>query len=167
MSHPVLEFITRRRSVRQFTGDPVPREALELALKAAMAAPSGNNRQPWHFVVVTDRSAVKEVCRAHPYAQFGSQAAAVVIPFGVREDTPWFDQDMAAATQNLLLAIAGQGLGATWCGMTEQLQARIRPLVDLPDTQWAFALVPVGVPEEPPTPRTQYSERRIHWERCR
>jgi len=164
MSRQVLDFITRRRSVREFTGDPVPREALEVALRAAMAAPSGNNRRPWQFVVVTERSSITALCHAHPYARFGSQAGAVVIPFGRREETRWFEQDMGAATENLLLAIANLGLGATWCGMGEELQAEVHSLVGLPDDQWAFALIPVGVPREQPSPRTQYEEQRVHWE---
>ena len=44
----------RRRSVRQFSSRPVPRDVIDACLHAAVSAPSGANRQPWHFVVVTD-----------------------------------------------------------------------------------------------------------------
>jgi len=64
----VLEFITKRRSVRAFTGETVPKEKLEIALKAAMAAPSARNSRPWQFLVVTEPDRVKAVCAAHPYA---------------------------------------------------------------------------------------------------
>jgi len=46
--------LRRRRTVRDFALDPVPREAIEDCLRAAGTAPSGANMQPWHFVVVTD-----------------------------------------------------------------------------------------------------------------
>ena len=71
---------------------------------------------------------------------------------------------MAAATENLLLAVANLGLGATWCGMNEAKQGLIRPLVGLPDDLYAFALIPIGVPAESKPPRTQYDEGRIRWE---
>jgi nitroreductase len=46
--------MARRRSVRHFSSEPVPRELIELAIRAAAAAPSGANQQPWHFVAVSD-----------------------------------------------------------------------------------------------------------------
>ncbi|HUP44963.1 MAG TPA: nitroreductase family protein [Thermoanaerobaculia bacterium] len=49
-----LDTILLRRSVREFSGDPVPPEVVSLAIAAAAAAPSGANMQPWKFVVVHD-----------------------------------------------------------------------------------------------------------------
>ncbi len=159
-----LHAIQKRRSVRRFTGAPVPRETLLAALEAAMAAPSARNLKPWSFLVVTEKPAIQAICRAHPYAGFGADAGAVVLPFGSKRDSKWFDQDMAAATENLLIAIADLGLGATWCGMDDERQSAIRALVGLPLDQFAFALIPVGVPVEPPVPRTQFEASRVHWE---
>ena len=135
-----------------------------MALRAAMAAPSGMNRQPWQFVVVTEKETIKRMCEAHGYAGFGEAAGAVILPFGNREGQKWFDQDMAAATENLLIQIANSGLGATWCGMDEARQATVRDMVGLPEDVSIFALIPVGVPAEEKPARTQYEERRVHWE---
>jgi len=164
MKDTVLDGFTIRRSIRSYTGEPVNREKLAVALKAAMAAPSANNGKPWSFVVVTKRERIRAVCTAHPYAAFGANAGAVVIPFGT-PTRPFFDQDMGAATENLLLALAQQGLGATWCGLDDELQSVIRPLIGLPADARAFAVIPVGVPAEKKEPRTQYEEARVHWER--
>jgi len=163
MDDTVLKIFTLRRSIRRFTGDPVDRPALVTALKAAMAAPSANNRRPWEFYVVTDRARIREICASHPYAKFGVDAGAVIIPFGLKSGYRWFDQDMAAATENLLLAIAHLGLGATWCGMDDDRQGAIREQIDLPEDAYAFALIPVGVPADRPTPRTQYDPDKVHW----
>ncbi len=160
----VLRFITKRRSIRRFTGDSVDRQLLVTALKAAMAAPSAMNTQPWQFLVVTEAEAVKAICAAHPYAGFGERAGAVILPFGKKEGYAWFDQDMAAATENLLLALANLGLGATWCGMPENLQAGVRALAPIPDDNAFFALIPIGIPDEDVVERTQYDDGRVHWE---
>ena len=72
---------------------------------------------------------------------------------------------MAAATENLLIAVADLGLGATWCGMDDEKQSAIRTLVGLPEDQFVFALIPVGVPAEVPAPRTPFEASRVHWER--
>lgn len=159
-----LQAIMKRRSIRRFTGAPVPREKLVVALKAAMAAPSGMNKQPWNFIVVTNKETVVSICNAHGHAAFGVNAGAVILPFGKKEGQKWFDQDMAAATENLLIQIANLGLGATWCGMDESRQAAIRPLVGVPEDQFIFAVIPVGVPAEDKPSRTQYDESRVHWE---
>ncbi|MBC7221659.1 nitroreductase family protein [Candidatus Bipolaricaulota bacterium] len=161
----VLEFIMRRRSVRKFTGEPVPKEKLEVLLKAAMAAPSARNRQPWEFLVLTEREKIREVCTAHPYAKFGVDAGAVIIPLGKPAGNFYFFQDMAAAVENLLLAAANLGLGATWCGMDEKRQDAIHPLLGVPQDYWIFAVIPVGVPAEHPEPRTQYDPAKVHWQR--
>ncbi len=167
MADEILAFFTKRRSIRKFTGAPVPREVLVTALKAAMAAPSANNSKPWQFIVITEGERRKSLCFAHPYADFGVDAGAVVIPFGKKEKYKWFEQDMSAATENLLLAVANLGLGATWCGMDDAKQDLIRPLVGIPDDLYAFALIPIGVPAEEKPPRTQYEESRVHWESYR
>ena len=148
MTNDVLDIITRRRSVRRFAGAPVDRDKLVSALRAAMAAPSANNRRPWQFLVVTDPSRVRAICAAHPYAKFGQEAGAVILPFGRKAGYPWFDQDMAAATENLLIAVANLGLGATWCGMPDELQPQVRAIAAIPDDLYFFALIPVGVPAE-------------------
>ncbi len=130
-----------------------------------MSAPSARNLRPWSFLVATERSQIAALCRAHPYAGFGAEAGAVILPFGSKRDHKWFDQDMAAATENLLIAIADLGLGATWCGMDEERQSAIRALVELPEDQFVFAMIPVGVPAEVPEPRTQFEASRVHWDR--
>lgn len=56
-----LERLARRRSVREFSPDPVPRKLIEAAIAAANTAPSGANRQPWHFVAVSDPAVKAEV----------------------------------------------------------------------------------------------------------
>ena len=64
MRERVNEFYTdvdRRRTVREFSDRPVPRDIIETALKAAGTAPSGANLQPWHFVVITGPETKKKI----------------------------------------------------------------------------------------------------------
>ena len=165
MQRSFIDQIMARRSIRRFTGDRVDPEGIRQALRAAMAAPSANNGRPWHFVVVTEPATIRELCSRHPYAGFGKDAGAVILPFGRKTDAKWFDQDLAAATENLLLALADLGLGATWCGMDDAKQSAIREPVGLPDDQYVFAIIPIGIPAEEKPPRTHYDEGRVHWER--
>jgi nitroreductase len=160
---PRLNLIYARRSVRRFTGAPLSEADLTELLSAAMAAPSAKNSQPWHFVVVTDEHLRHAVAANHPYAPFAKTAGAVVVVCG-EGGFELLQHDLAAATQNLLLAAAGLGLGACWCGMTAERQPAIRALLQIPERLAICSLVCVGHPDEEHAARTQYNPARVHFE---
>ena len=158
-----LDFIYKRRSVRKFKPDKVSDELVTELLKAAMAAPSGNNRQPWEFIVVRDNTKRLEITKHHQYAQMAKESPVVIVVLGKKSEK-WHIQDCSAATENLLVAAANLGLGAVWCGMDEKRQHGIKELLKVPEEYWIFSLIPVGHPNEFPQPRTQYTLDKIHWE---
>ena len=160
----MLEIIHSRRSIRSFTGENVTREQLETILSAGMSAPSARNRKPWEFLVATDPAIITAICTAHPYAALGVKAGAVIVPFGDRQEHYYLWQDLAAATQNILLAVNALGLGATWCGMNEERQGPVRKVTGIPDQLWQFAVLPIGVPAETRPPHGKYDPEKVHWE---
>ena len=88
----------RRRSVRQFSDRPVPREVIEYCLRAAGTAPSGANRQPWHFVVVSDpdvkqqiRMAAEEVERAFYEERAPEEWLDALTPLGTGVSKPFLE----------------------------------------------------------------------------
>jgi len=158
-----LEFIYKRRSIRKYKPDSISKEIIVELLKAAMAAPSGMNRQPWEFIIVTDASMRAKLADAHPYAQMAKEAPLVIVVLG-KKNEKWHIQDCAAATENILIAAANLGLGTVWCGMDDVKQAPVRKLLNIPEDYWVFNLIPTGYPDESPRPRTQYDEKKIHFE---
>ncbi|MBE6239831.1 MAG: nitroreductase family protein, partial [Bacteroidales bacterium] len=118
----VLENIHSRKSVRQYTSEPVSEEQVETMLRAAMAAPSAVNFQPWRFVVVTERAELDAMAEILPYAKMLKQSPLAIVVCGETvwmggNENPYWQQDCAAATQNLLLAAEALGLGAVWTGV--------------------------------------------------
>lgn len=160
---PRLGLIYSRRSVRRFTGEPLAEDELTELIKAAMAAPSAKNGQPWHFVVITDEHLRHAISVNHPYAPFAKTAGAVVVVCGEGEGE-LIQHDLAAATQNLLLAASGLGFGACWCGMTEERQGAIRTLLNIPERIAVCSLVCIGHPQEEHSARTNFMPERIHRE---
>lgn len=75
----LFEALYTRRSIRSFTEEAVAEADLETLLRAAMAAPSAGNAQPWHFVVVTERAVLDAIPGIHPYAAMCKTAQAAVI----------------------------------------------------------------------------------------
>ncbi len=164
-----IENLFARRSIRQFTDEIVDPSQIDLLLKAAMAAPSAGDRKPWHFVVVSDPVLRRALSEAHPHAKMAMQAPLCIVPCGIpAESIPgrneYWVQDLAAATENILLAAAGLGLGAVWCGVypiQERIEA-LRRILSIPEEAVPFAIVPIGHPAEEKPPRTQYDSTRVH-----
>ncbi|MCX8032984.1 MAG: nitroreductase family protein [Thermoleophilia bacterium] len=167
-----MEAIFTRRSVRKYSEDPVPDELVIKILRAAMAAPSAGNQQPWQFVVVRRRDLLEEMAQVSPYAGMTREAALAIVVCGdlAREERKGFwVQDCAAATQNLLLAAHALGLGAVWCGLypREERVEKTRAVLGIPGQVVPFALVPIGYPAETPEPVDRYDSSRVHidcWE---
>ncbi len=161
-----------RRSIRSFTPEPVDPNQVETLLKAAMAAPSAVNRKPWHFIVVTDARVRTALAQAHPHAAAVTQSPLALVPCGdpslsIFDWPEYWVQDLAAATENILLAATGLGLGSVWCGVhpvTERVEA-IRRILGVPEGVIPFALIAIGHPAEQKEPRTQYDAQRVHRER--
>lgn len=158
-----LDFIYKRRSIRHFRPDKVSDELITELLRAAMAAPSGNDKQPWEFIVVKDKEKRIEITKLHAYAQMAAFSPVVIVVLG-KKNEKWQIQDCSAATENLLIAAANLGLGAVWCGMDEKRQAPFQKLFNVPDEYWIFSLIPIGYPAEDKPPRTQYRADKIHYE---
>jgi len=165
-----IDNLFARRSIRKFVPGEITEEQVELLLKAAMASANAGNRQPWHFVVVNDPDLRARMALAHPYAKMAADAALVIVPCGdpgasIPGMNDYWIQDLAASTENLLLAVTGLGLGAVWCGVhpnPERVEVT-RRLLGIPENIIPFAFVCIGHPGEEKEPRTQYNPERVHY----
>jgi nitroreductase len=157
-----LEAIRKRRSVRQYTGESIPRKDLETIIDAGRLAATGHNRQPWDFIVVTDREMIGRLKVA---AQWMAQAAAIIAVV-MDPSSRWWVEDGAAAVENMLIASTALGYGSCWLeGYTEPLEETFKALLGVPTEKRLLTLVPVGVPVEWPTQEKKPLEEVIHWER--
>ena len=160
-----IDLILARRSIRAYTGDEVGDEDLKMLLDAGMAAPSANNRKPWHFVVVRRRDILNKLAEAHPYGKMLAEAGAAIAVCGDTETAPaYWIQDCSASTENILLAATAIGLGAVWlgCHPREERVSAIRRILNVPESFGILSLISIGHPAETKEPRTQYDESRVH-----
>lgn len=167
-----LEAILTRRSIRKYTDKPVGQETIAKLVKAAMAAPSAHNQQPWRFVVVREQKTRDEISRFHPYAKMlkGAPVAIVVCADHTLEKDPpagYWVQDCAAATQNILLAAHSLGLGAVWLGFHPRQQRieELKKLIELPEHVTPFCVISLGYPAEEKGPSERYDPSRVCHER--
>lgn len=166
-----LENIMTRVSVRQFTGEKISDEQIDILLRAAMAAPSAINKQPWAFIVVTDEALIAKLGEALPYSRCGNKPACAFIPCGdlskaiEGEMAAFWINDVSAATENLLLAAHAMGLGAVWTGLHPDMNraAMVQQMLGLPEHIIPLCVVPVGVPTEQPEVKDKYKPENIHF----
>jgi nitroreductase len=157
-----FEAIQRRRSVRQYTGDPVPRSDLEKIVDAGRLAATGSNRQPWEFVVVTDRGTIDDLKTAAQWMEKAGAIIAVVMDPSSR----WWLEDGSAAVENMLIASTALGYGSCWLeGYTLRREEELKALLGIPQERRLLTLLPIGVPVEWPTKEWKSLEEVIHWER--
>ena len=162
----MIAAIRHRKSVRKFQERPVEEEKLMEILEAARLAPSGNNKQPWYFIVVKKENVKQDVAIATNNQMWIASAPVVIVAIAdicarsenyagkyVDEETSGFDlkrvlRDTTIAITHILLEVDNQGLGACWCGAFTQ--DTIRPVLNIPDDKFVLAVIPVGYPAEEP-----------------
>jgi nitroreductase len=157
-----LEAIRKRRSVRQYTGDPIPREDLETIVDAGRLAATGGNRQPWEFIVVTERETIEQLKVA---AQWMDKAGAIVAVV-LDDSTRWWVEDGSAAIENILIASTALGYGSCWLeGWTLPREDEFKELLGIPGERRLLTLIPIGVPVEWPTREKKSLDEVLYWER--
>lgn len=169
----IQDTIYARRSIRKYEDKPVEKEKLELLLKAAMAAPSAMNIKPWEFVVVTNSETMDRIRSALMFGKFNAPAAIAVCGNTSVFKNPmaqkFWVQDCSAATENILLSAVGLGLGTVWLGVHPVFvyTKRISEILSLPKHVTPLSVIYVGYPADHKEARTQYDEKRVHWETYR
>lgn len=167
-----MDVIVNRRSVRNFTAQPVPEELVTKLLRAAMRAPSAGNEQPWEFIVTQSWAALDAAAEVSPYAKPLLRAPLAVTVCGNREHCKYAEhdywiQDCSAAIQNMLLEACHLGLGGVWLGIypVDERVARVSSLLDLPENVIPLGIVALGYPAETPAPMDTFLPDRIHREK--
>ena len=162
-----MKEIFERVSIRKYTDQPVEDEIILAILRAAMAAPSAGNQQPWEFYVVRDRSKLEELSRVSPYAGCTKTApVAIVSVYREKLWAPAYAQiDMSIAMENLWLACGEQGLGGVWLGIApvEERMKAVETILNIPERLRAFAIFPLGYPAEERKQQDRFDESRIHF----
>lgn len=167
----VLDNIATRTSIRDYEARPVEKEKIEKMLRAAMAAPTAMNKQPWHFVVVDQRNVLDALAGTNPYAKMLKKAPLAIVVCGNTDKMiegggrDFWIQDASAATENLLLAAHAMGLGAVWTGAypSEERCISISKVLSLSDNLIPLNMIVVGYPAEQPQPKQKFKEENVSY----
>jgi len=166
-----MKEIFNRRSIRKFKDQEVEPEKIEKLLRAAMQAPSAANQQPWEFIVVKERESLLKLAQVSPYAKPVESSAVTFVLLAdsntLKVPTAW-EQDLGAATQNILLEAVHLELGGVWMGVatSDSVSDNVRKFFDLPMNIKPFALISIGYPDEQKNEFVdRYKADRVHSEK--
>lgn len=158
----LFEAIKNRRSVRRYKPGLIPKKELEMIVDAGRLAATGSNRQPWDFIVVTDKERIKDLSISESWMD----KAAAVIVVAMDQASRWWVEDGSAATQNMLLAITSLGYGGCWVeGDALPHEEKIKSWLNIPVGKRILAVIPVGIVDEAPNPKKKELSQVIHWEK--
>ena len=170
--HPILDTLSvihNRKSVRNFTGEGVTENDLDLLVKAAMAAPSAVNCQPWEFIIVTDRKTLDALGDALPFSKMLFKAGAAIVVCAIpsrahKQMNEYAVIDSALASQNILLAAEAIGLGAIWTAAYPypDRMKTVREILDIPESIIPLNVIPVGHPSGEDQPKDKFNPGIIH-----
>jgi nitroreductase len=160
--------VRKRRSIRRYKPDPVPDEVLNQVLEAARLAPSGGNRQPWHFIVVKDSGTKRKL----GIAEFASAAPVVIVGCADPTDpvaSRTYLIDISIAFEHIVLAAANFGLGTCWqLGWDAKPGAEeaMKGVLGVPKHMKIVAVTPLGYPADLPRPKdTKALSEIVHFEK--
>ncbi|MFA4889040.1 MAG: nitroreductase family protein [Candidatus Omnitrophota bacterium] len=162
-----IELIKARRSIREYQDKPIAKEILEKIVDAARFAPTARNVQPWEFVVITKPEMLEKLAGLAENGRFLLQAKACIAVFC--NDTKYYLEDGCAATQNILLAAAGFGIGSCWvAGDKKPYALEVSKLLGAKEALKLVSLVSLGYPKAQNAFRL--GEKRslrevLHWEK--
>jgi len=165
-----LTAIFTRRSIRNYTNQPVSDATVKLLLQAAMAAPSAKNDQSWEFIIIRDKDTLKKIVSFHPFSKHlpGAQVGIVVCGNKKLEAAPghWIPA-ASNASMNILLAAHSLGLGAVWTTFYPYADRTegIRKLLNLPDHIMPLNIIPIGYPAVPTNYQDRFNPAKIHYEK--
>ncbi|NTU68414.1 MAG: nitroreductase family protein [Chlorobiaceae bacterium] len=167
-----MRVILDRRSVRDYTGEAVDADSLDLLVRAGMSAPTAKNMQPWSFIIVTGRETLDRLAEGLPFGKMLGKAPAAVVVCALPEQANNGSAELAVidatcASENILLTAHALGLGSVWVAAYpyEERMAHVGSVLGIPAEVVPLCVLPVGHPVAVKQPIDKYKPERIHRER--
>lgn len=161
----VSEAIRKRRSVRKYQARKIENDKLDRVLEAGRLAPSARNLQEWKFIVVRDGSRRKRLAEAAKGQTFVGEAPVVIAACATVTDYVMtcgqltYPIDLAIAVEHMVLQAAAEGLGTCWIGAF--YEEEVKKVLNIPPEVRVVALLPIGYPDESPSPRPRKEMKEI------
>ena len=160
-----MQEIYVRRSIRKYLDKEISDEDVKKILKAGMNAPTARNLKSFEFIVVRNKDILTKLSEMKQSAYFVKDSNVTIVLLA-RELSDYWQQDLGAVSENMLLEATYLGIGSCWVGITpnEQYENYARDVLFIPKDIRVFSLITLGYPKEEKTPNDNYYEDKVHYE---
>lgn len=157
----IIEALRTRHSTKNFSQEPVSLKLLSELVDISRHSPSGSNKNPWRFILITERKTLDHLSQAHPYCGWlASAQAGIAIVVDPASSRYWLE-DCCLAAYSIWLAGMAHGLGTAWAAMyqsdntpeTERRQKFVRQILSVPDKLQVPMVLGIGFPMPSSTQR--------------
>jgi nitroreductase len=139
----VFQAVRTVLAVRRYTSDAVSADVIARIVEAGRLSGSSINLQPWHFVVIEDRAALRQIGAVVRSGRYTADAAFAIVVV-VEKDSVFAVSDASRAIQNMILTAWSEGVASNWVGFGPMPE--VEKLVGAPKTFEGLAVVPFGYP---------------------
>lgn len=158
----LYDVILKRRSIRSYSSEEIPEDALNSIIEAGLLAPTSRNRKPCEFYVIRDKALLKSLSEVKPAggAMLAECAAAIVVMGDSDKSDTWIEDSSIALTYMQLMA-TDLGVGSCWCQIHlrgsrdgSDAESCVRRLLSAPDNYRIVGILALGMPESEPAPHS-------------
>ncbi len=155
--------VFKRSSIRSFNDKNINLEDLKYLCKCGMNAPSAHNKRSFEFVIINSKDLLTKLTKVSPYYFMLEKCSSAIIVCG-KEETIYFQQDCAAATENILLSATSKNISSCWLGVYPEisLNTEIVKILSLPNDYKAISIIALGYTDKPKEENDIYEESKIH-----
>ena len=161
-----MEEIFLRRSIRKYIDKEITEDILHQILKAGMNAPTARNLKPFEFIVVRDKEMLDKLSNTKKNSYFVKDSNVTIVVLG-KELSEFWQQDLGAVTQNILLQATSFNIGSCWICIApnEIYEQYIRKILSIPEDIRVFSMISLGYPAEIKEKNDNYYEDKVHYDR--
>lgn len=157
-----MKEIYNRRSIRSYNELSVSKDDLLELVKAGMNAPSAKNSRPSEFIVVNNSKILEDLSHVTPHMFMLTKCSCAIVVFG-SETTEFWQQDMAAAAQNILLMATSKGISSCWMGLApiEEKENLVKNILSIPSEKRVLSIISLGYTDKFKEPNDYFNSEKV------
>ena len=160
-----MKEIYQRRSIRSYTDREINDGDLIEIVKAGMNAPSAMNKKLWEFIVIKDKEIMANLSNLAPTAFMLNKCNKAIVVIGKKE-SKYLEQDLSAATQNILLMSTSLNIASCWIGVYPELEKEsyAKKVLNIPDEYMVLSVITLGYTDKEKDANNNFNKEKIHYD---
>lgn len=164
-----MESIQTRCSIRKYKNQKIEKEKINKILRAGFCAPSAMNQQPWELIVIEKKETLVQLSKiASSAIPLSTATLGIVVCANLlcNHSVDFCQQDLAAATENMLVEANYLGIDSCWLGAYPNLKKvnKIKKMFDIPESVLPLWMISFGYADEMKEIKDKWNRNKIHYE---